>query len=89
MTTLHGSSNISCNVIWRAALKSERFSPRRRLIMRMCAATRPDATEKSICPQIRRLVDIALLKVLEGEMRLQKIVLLRSFAANTRGADNG
>jgi hypothetical protein len=33
----------SFNVVWRAALKSERFSPRLRLIERLRVATRPDA----------------------------------------------
>jgi hypothetical protein len=89
MSTLYGSPNVSCNVLWRAALKSERLSPRRRLIMRLRAATRPQPIKKSVWPQARRLVDLALLKPLEWEMRLHKIALFRTFAAKTRGPDNG
>jgi hypothetical protein len=33
----------SSDLVWRAALKSERFGPRLRLIKRLRVATRPDA----------------------------------------------
>jgi hypothetical protein len=37
------SAPSSFNLVWRAALKSERFGPRLRLIKRLRVATRPDA----------------------------------------------
>lgn len=75
------SASSSFNLVWRAALKSDRFARRRRLIMRLRVATRPDAINKSIWSVPRRLVDVALLELLQWEMRLKKAAVFKQFAA--------
>jgi hypothetical protein len=69
------------NVTWRAALKSERFAPRRKLISGLRVAIRRDTLNKSIWSWPRRPVDLALLKLLEWEMRLNKAAVFKQFAA--------
>jgi hypothetical protein len=76
MTTPYASST----VIWHVALKSERFDTRRRLIKRLRVDTRPNASNKSTWSSPLRVIKIALLKLLEWEMRLQKAALLNKFA---------
>ena len=81
MVETYPSPTLTFNVEWRAALKSERLSPRRRLIRRLRAATRPSATNKSTWSRPRRLVKLVLLTLLEWELRLQKTAAFKSFAA--------
>jgi hypothetical protein len=49
--------------------------------LRLCAATRPYTINKSIWSWPRRPVDLALLKLLEWEMRLKKAAVFKQFAA--------
>jgi hypothetical protein len=72
---------VTFDVVWRAAIKSEHLRPRRGLIKRLCAATRPSAINKSTWSRPRRLVKLVLLTLLEWELRLQKTVPFKSFAA--------
>jgi hypothetical protein len=81
MVDTYPSPTLTFNVVWRAALKSERLSPRRRLIKRLRAATRPSAIKKSTWSGPRRLAKLVLLKLLEWELRLQKTAVFKSFAA--------
>jgi len=75
------SPTLTFNVVWRAALKSERLGPRRRLIKRLRAATRPSAINKSTWSRPQRLVKLVSLRLLEWELRLQKTAAFKSFAA--------
>jgi len=84
------SASLSFGSAWCDALKSERLAPRRRRIRRLRVTTRPDATRKSNWP-LYRLVKLGLLKLLEWEMRLQKVAAGKRFAINahirrTKGA---
>jgi hypothetical protein len=67
--------------VWRAAIKSEHLRPRRGLIKRLRAATRPSAINKSTWSRPRRLVKLVFLTLLEWELRLQKTAPFKSFAA--------
>ena len=69
---------------WLAALKSERFASRRKLIMGLPATSRRDAVSKSIWSAPRRLAAFVFLNLLEWDMRLKKAALFRNFAARTK-----
>jgi hypothetical protein len=81
MVEMCPSPTLTFNIVWRAALRSERLSRRRRLIKRLRAATRPSAINKSTSSGPRRLAKLVLLTLLEGELRLQKTAAFKSFAA--------
>src|ERR1700746_1871115 len=80
MGETYPSPTVIFNGVWRAALKSERLSPRRRLIKRLRPATRPSAINMT-WSRPRRLVKLVLLTLLEWELRLQKTAAFKSFAA--------
>jgi len=67
--------------VWRASIKSEHLRPRRGLIKRLRAATRPSAINKSTWSGPRRLVRLVLLKLVEWELRLQTTAVFERFAA--------
>jgi hypothetical protein len=82
------SASRTFQTVWHAALKSDRYAPGRRLILVLRAAIRRNPNNKSICSGPGRLAGIALLKVLEWEMRQRKTALLETYGAATTGWDN-
>ena len=78
----------SFHTAWYAALKSDGHIRSRRLILALRAAIRRDSNNQSICSGLQRLVGIALLKLLEWEMRQRKTALLQTYGATKTGWDN-
>jgi hypothetical protein len=82
------SASPTFQTVWHAALKSDRYAPGRRLILALRTAIRRNPNNKSICSGPGRLVGIALLKLLEWEMRQRKTALLQTYGATKTGWDN-
>jgi len=80
MLETYPSPTLTFNIAWRGALKSERLSSRRRRIRRLRAATRPSAINESSSSGPYRLVKVALLKLLEWELGLQRSLFFKNFA---------
>jgi hypothetical protein len=66
----------------------EAYAPGRRVILALRAAIRRNPNNKSICSGSGRLAGIALLKLLEWEMRQRKTALLETYGATKTGWDN-
>jgi hypothetical protein len=75
------SPPLGFNVVWHKALRSSRLAPRQRLIKQLRTATRPGATNRSTCSKLHQLLELVLLKLLEGDMRLQKAAIRKSCVA--------
>lgn len=91
MVETYPSPTVTFNVVWRAALKSERPSPRRRLIKRLRAATRPALSTNRPGPGPAagqaRVVDAAGLGIATAEDRgFQELRCRDEDAPKTNGA---